>query len=335
MKSFLVVGAGFTGATIARELAEAGHHVNVIDRRDHVAGNAYDYVDLIGVRVHKYGPHLFHTKNERVYNYLGRFCEWVEYRHRVKALLSDGRFVTLPVNAETQAIVGRENVVDIFFRPYTMKMWGMDIEQLDPSILNRVPVRDDMNELYFPNDAYQALPKRGYTDLISNMLDHPNIRVSLNTEFEWMMKNEHVHTFNSMPIDVYYDYAYGPLPYRSIKFHNKTLPMTRALPTATVNFTNDGPYTRVTEWRLLPEHGSNDQYTTLTFEEPCHYTDNNYERYYPVKDVDGSNRARYEQYKSLADKEDDITFVGRCGQYVYIDMDQAVNSALRIAMDHK
>lgn len=335
MKKFLVVGAGFTGATIARELADAGHHVTVIDKRNHVAGNAYDYMDPLGICVHAYGPHLFHTKNEKVFNYLSRFCEWVEYRHKVKALLSDGRFVTLPVNAETQEIVGKENVIDIFYRPYTKKMWGMDIEELDPSILKRVPVRDDMNELYFPDDTYQYLPVGGYTALISNMLYHENITVYLNTPFDKSMKVGADHTFNAMPIDSYYDYEFGSLPYRSIRFHNKVIPMNRVLPTATVNFTNDGPYTRVTEWRMLPGHGSNDHSTLLTFEEPCDYVDNDYERYYPVKDVDGSNRARYNQYKALADKEENITFVGRCGQYVYIDMDQAVNSALRIVMDHK
>jgi len=335
MKTFLVVGAGFTGATIARELADAGHKVVVIDRRHHVAGNAYDYTDALGIRVHKYGPHLFHTKNHKVYDYLGQFCEWVKYQHKVKALLSDGRFVTLPVNAETRALVGEHNIVDTFYRPYTKKMWGLDIEQLDPSIMQRVPVRDDMNELYFPDDKYQALPMHGYTALIENMLDDPKIKVNLQTEFDQTMIPGFDHVFNSMPIDVYYNYVYGPLPYRSIKFHHKVVPMNRVLPVATVNFTHTGPYTRVTEWRLLPNHGSNDMFTTLTFEEPCDYLDNNMERYYPVKDITGANREKYEKYKKLADAEEKITFVGRCGQYVYIDMDMAVNSALRIAMDHK
>ena len=204
MKTFLVVGAGFTGATIARELADAGHKVVVIDRRHHVAGNAYDYTDALGIRVHKYGPHLFHTKNHKVYDYLGQFCEWVKYQHKVKALLSDGRFVTLPVNAETRALVGEHNIVDTFYRPYTKKMWGLDIEQLDPSIMQRVPVRDDMNELYFPDDKYQALPMHGYTALIENMLDDPKIKVNLQTEFDQTMIPGFDHVFNSMPIDVYY-----------------------------------------------------------------------------------------------------------------------------------
>jgi len=339
MKNFLIVGAGFTGATIARELADAGHKILVIDSRDHVAGNAYDYIDDLGIRVHKFGPHLFHTKNEKIFNYLGQFCEWIDYQHKVKALLSDGRYVTLPVNAETRTLVGEHNIVDTFFRPYTKKMWGLDIEQIDPTILQRVLIRNDMNELYFPDDKYQALPKDGYTSLIKKMLDHPKIKVELNTEllttFNKIMISKYDHVFNSTPIDVYYNYEYGPLPYRSIKFHNKIIPMNRPLPTATVNFTNDGPYTRVTEWRLLPGHGSNNLFTTLTFEEPCDYIDNNMERYYPVKDVAGINREKYNQYKKLADKESNITFVGRCGQYVYIDMDMAVNSALRIAIDHK
>lgn len=335
MKKYLVVGAGFTGATIAREMAESGHFVHVIDQRYHVAGNAYDYINNLGIRVHKYGPHLFHTKNKRVYDYLGKFCEWIHYQHKVKALLKDGRFVTLPVNAETKMIVGEENVIDTFFRPYSKKMWGMTIEELDPSILQRVPIRDDDNELYFPNDTYQGLPKGGYTNLITNMLNHPNIQVQLQTDFNKKMMVDYDHTFNSMPIDVYYDYAHGALPYRSIKFHDIDLPMNRSLPSVVVNFTHDGPHTRVTEWKQLPDHGSNDHFTTLTFEEPCDYTDNNFERYYPVKDITGINKDRYSKYKDMSHKEGNITFIGRCGQYVYIDMDQAVNAALRIAMDYK
>lgn len=330
MKQILVVGAGFTGAVIARQLAEAGMSVDVIDRRDHVAGNAYDYVHLKGMRIHRYGPHLFHTNMDSVFEYLSRFTEWLEYKHRVKALLADGRYVTLPVNRETKEAVGEENIIDTFYRPYTKKMWGVELEQLDPSIMNRVPVRDDDNDLYFPNDKHQCLPKDGYTALITRMLDHKNIRVALNVEFNRSLELSYDHVFNSMPIDEYYDCEFGPLPYRSIIFHQKVVYMPRALPTATVNFTHDGPYTRVTEWKNLPGNDSADPYdTVLTFEEPCDYTSNGYERYYPVKDIDGMNRARYRKYADI--KNDKVTFVGRCGQYVYIDMDQAVNSALKIS----
>jgi len=325
----LIVGAGFSGATIARLLAENGHKVMVIDQRKHIAGNAYDFTNDLGIRVHQYGPHLFHTNNKKVYDFLGQFTEWVEYKHKVKAQLSDGRYVTLPVNKETKAIVGEENVIDIFFRPYTYKMWGKTIEELDPSILNRVPVRDDDNEYYFPNDEYQALPKDGYTALVEKMLDHDNIDYYVGQKFMKWMEDDADHVFNSMPIDEYFDFCHGELPYRSIKFHHNVLPMTKALPTGTVNFTHDGPYTRATEWKNLPCHGENDKYTLLTIEEPCDYKDNNMERYYPVKDIDGENRRTYEKYKEMV--PENVTFIGRCGQYVYIDMHQAVNSAMATA----
>lgn len=325
----LVVGAGFSGAVIARQLAKAGHDITVIDERDHIGGNAYDYTNDKGIRIHKYGPHLFHTNNKKVYDWVTQFDEWVEYKHKVKAQLDDGQYVTLPVNKETKEIVGEENIVSTFFAPYTYKMWGKTIEELDPSILKRVPVRDDDNEYYFPNDTYQVLPKNGYTRIFELILDEKNITVITSQRFNRSMEKEYDHVFNSMPIDDYFGYAYGTLPYRSIKFHHVDLPMNKVLPTGTVNFTHDGPYTRVTEWKNLPCHGTNNQYTTLTYEEPCDYMVNDFQRYYPVKDVNGENRKKYEQYKSLT--RSNMTFIGRCGMYVYIDMHQAINSALSTA----
>tara|TARA_B100000676_G_scaffold23919_1_gene21438 strand:+ start:410 stop:1420 length:1011 start_codon:yes stop_codon:yes gene_type:complete len=325
----LVVGAGFSGAVIARELARAGHDVNIIDERDHIGGNAYDYTNDKGIRIHKYGPHLFHTSNKKVYDWVTQFDEWVPYKHKVKAQLSDGRYVTLPVNKETKEIVGEENIIKTFFAPYTYKMWGKTIEELDPSIINRIPMRDDDNEYYFPNDQYQVLPKNGYTRIFELILDEKNITTNLSVRFSRSMEKDFDHVFNSMPIDDYFGYAYGTLPYRSIKFHHVDLPLVKALPTGTVNFTHDGPYTRVTEWKNLPEHGINNQYTTLTYEEPCDYMVNNHERYYPVKDVEGENRKKYHQYKKLI--RSNMTFIGRCGMYVYIDMHQAISSALYTA----
>lgn len=328
-KNILVVGCGFTGAVIARELAEAGHVIRVIDIRDHIGGNAYDYVNELGIRVHKYGPHLFHTKHKDIYDYLGKFTKWVPYQHKVKALLTDGRFVTLPVNRQTKAIVGAENVLDIFFRPYTLKMWGISLEELDPDIANRVPIRDDDNELYFPNDEYQALPNAGYTELIGSILNHPNITVRCPSPFHKSMEADFDHVFNSMPIDVYYDYAFGKLEYRSIKFHTVNVPYPSALPAVTVNFTHDGPYTRVTEWQKLPSHGSHPYMSTLTYEEPCDPDENYGERYYPVKDLDGKNRAAYLAYRDIPN--DKVTFVGRCGLFQYLDMAPAVSIALNVA----
>ena len=325
----LVVGAGFSGAVVAHTLANAGHDIHVIDERNHIGGNAYDYTNKRGIRIHKYGPHLFHTNNEKVYNWVTQFGEWEPYKHKVKAQLDDGRYVTLPVNKETQKIVGKENIVNTFFAPYTYKMWGKTIEELDPSILKRVPVRDDDNEYYFPNDEYQILPKNGYTAVFEEILDHKNIKVDLSVRFSRSMEKDFDHIFNAMPIDDYFNYVYGALPYRSIKFHHVDIPMTKVLPTGTVNFTHDGPYTRVTEWKNLPCHGINNQYTTLTYEEPCDYLVNNQERYYPVKDASSHNRIKYEQYKKLI--RSNMTFIGRCGMYVYVDMHQAINSALAIS----
>ena len=331
--SFLVVGAGFAGAVIAHELANDGHQVTVIDERDHIGGNAYDYTNEHGIRIHKYGPHIFHTSNERVYDWVTQFSEWVEYKHKVKAQLSNGEYVTLPVNKLTKEIVGEENILDIFYRPYTKKMWDKEIEELDPNILKRVAVRDDDNEYYFPKDIYQIMPKDGYTKVFEKILDHQNIVVKLNTPFHKDMESDYQHVFNSMPIDVYYDYRFGELPYRSLKFHNVNLPMVRALPASVVNFTNNSPYTRIAEWKNFPEHGSNDKWTTLTYEEPCDYIDNDYQRYYPVKDIDGINQTIYKTYKEIENTK--VTFIGRCGMYVYIDMHQAVMSSLAIVKRFK
>ena len=189
---YLVVGAGLSGCVVARELAKAGHLVDVIDKRDHVAGNAYDYENEHGIRVHKYGPHLFHTNNEDVFKWLSHFTDWVEYRHKVKAQLSDGQYVTLPVNRETKDIVGEENVLDVFFRPYTKKMWGVELDQLNPDIINRVPIRDDYNEEYFPNDKIQYMPRHGYTKMVENILTHHNIHVYLQTEYSYHMDKKYL-----------------------------------------------------------------------------------------------------------------------------------------------
>lgn len=329
MKKILVVGAGLAGATLARELADFGYHVDVIDKRDHVAGNAYDYVDEDGFRIHKYGPHLFHTNNDEVFDWLSRFTDWESYEHKVKGLLSDGSFVTIPPNRDTRRILGDKGIVDVLIRPYTEKMWGIVLEDLDPKILNRIPVRDDNNELYFPDDKHQYLPKQGYTQLVQNILDHASINTRLGVRFKKEMEAIYYHTFNSMPVDEYFDYCYGALPYRSIKFKHLKFPTSTLFPTAQTNFTHSGPETRVTEWRHLPGHGGKPTVTAITIEEPCDYLDNHYERYYPVKDVHGKNRKLYKQYRSLI--PENVTFIGRCGQYVYLDMHQAIGSSLAIA----
>ena len=325
-RKILIVGAGFSGAVIARELAEKGHVVHIIDKRNHIGGNAFDFVNELGIRIHKYGPHIFHTNSSEVFNWLSKFTEWIPYKHKVKALLKDGRYVTLPVNQETSEIVGPENVISTFIRPYSEKMWGIKLEELDPNILNRVPIRNDLNEYYFPNDEFQFMPKDGYTEIFKKILDHSNIEVNLNIPFSKSMEKDYDHIFNSMPIDEYYEYEYGPLPYRSIKFTDVHFPTSFILPNSVVNFTHSGPETRVTEWKQLPNHGVNEQKTILTYETPCDYTENNLERYYPVKDLSGYNRELYNKYKNIDNSK--VTFIGRLGMYAYLDMDQCINSAL-------
>lgn len=367
MKSILVVGAGFAGATYARELAEAGYRVDVIDRRPHIAGNAYDEVDATGVRRHVYGPHLFHTKSERVMAWLSRFADFVPYEHRVSAWVpAIGRCVPLPVNRATvnavfgqslrtpedvRAFLGRLAVpsaaprnaaeylnakigpalTDLLFRPYSQKMWGMRLEDMAASVVQRIPIRDDDEDRYFPDDRYQGLPREGYTELVRRILDHPNIGVATGIAFSRDMLRGCEFCFNSMAIDEYFDHALGPLPYRSIRFHHRAEPATYALgETVQVNFTDDGPYTRQDDWSRLPGHVVRaGAAKTVTLEEPCADTDNHMERYYPVKTSDGAPEALYRRYQELASREPLTQFIGRCGTYRYLDMDQVINQSLQ------
>ena len=327
----LIVGAGLSGATLARRLAQSGHCVDIIDERNHVAGNAYDYIDESGIRIHKYGPHIFHTSNEKVINFLSNFTGWIPYKHKVRALLSDGRKVILPPNKNTAQILG-DQLVEVIYRRYTKKMWGYELEEIDPSIINRIKIRNDDNEFYFPDDKFQFMPENGYTAMVEKMLEHSNIELSLTTDFNRSYEKDYDHIFNSMPIDKYYNYEHGELEYRSIKFKHVVLDQTYCSKDVTINFTHDGPFTRVTEWKNFPQHGQNDYKTVLTYEEPCDFRENNFERYYPVKDLLGRNKALYKKYKEIPN--DKVSFIGRCGQYVYIDMHQAVNQALQIAEKH-
>ena len=363
--SILIVGAGFAGAVHARVLAEAGYAVEVIDRRPHIAGNAYDEVDENGVRVHRYGPHLFHTNNEVVVDWLKRFGTFTDYAHKVEALIDGERFVPLPVNRRTIEVVFDtaladasaaeqflrsvaspietpanaaehlnsqigERLTDLFFRPYTRKMWGLDLEEMSAAVVQRIPIRTDDEDRYFPNDKFQMLPADGYTKVFESILDHERITVRLNVEFDRAMLADYAHCFNSMPIDEYYEERFGPLPYRSIRFHHEKRPAGAEFGrAATINFTDRGPITRETDWTRLPGHrvsGGADK--TVTREEPCDYRDNNMERYYPVKTSDGRYDAVYRQYKAEADREGGITFIGRCGTYQYLDMHQVINQSL-------
>ena len=361
----LVVGAGFAGAVHARELAEQGYRVDMIDKRPHIAGNAFDEVTPTGVRLHKYGPHLFHTNNQNVVEWLSRFGDFIPYQHKVEARLADGRQVPLPVNrrtinevfgvtlrdeAEVRAFLARQalpiaspanaaehlqanigtTLTDLFFRPYTKKMWSMDLEELDAAVVKRIPLRYDDEDRYFPNDQFQMMPANGYTQLFSAILDHPAITVSVGQAFDKVMLADYAHCFNSMPIDEYYDNLFGPLPYRSIKFHNHDVDINYGSGyAATLNYTDKNVYTRETDWSRIAAHVLHETgRKTITVEEPCDYRDNGMERYYPIKTSDGRFDTAYRKYKELAETEPALSFIGRCGTYQYLDMHQVINQSL-------
>jgi UDP-galactopyranose mutase len=325
-----VVGAGLTGLTIARQLASAGMRVTIVEKRPHIGGNIFDYVNPLGITVHKYGPHIFHTKNERVINFVKSFAQWTPYNHKVKAYVSGSGYHTFPPNDEVRKVFSPNNIVQTFFVPYSEKMWSVPFDDIDEDVLRRLPALQGENDQYFPDDAFQGFPKLGYSNFARSLADHDNIEIILNTQFNKNMEKDFEFVLNCMPIDEYFDYRFGRLPYRSIKFHNFDIPLPNALPVPTVNFTHKGKYTRVTEWKNYPNHGLHEEFTTLTFEEPCDYQDNNYEPYYPVKDRAGLNREKYREYLKLVDARS-MKFVGRCGSYTYLNMDQAINQALMVS----
>jgi len=358
----LVVGAGLAGAVYARCLADVGSNVTVIDRRDHVGGNCYDYRSMDGVLIHRYGPHFFHTNSPRVVEWLSQFTEWTQYSHRVLARLPDGRLAPFPVNRQTLEMVfgvrlrdesdarllladeaieckrpetaaeylnsrlGRR-VTNIFFRPYNKKMWGLDLENIDASVVKRINIRLDDNDLYFPNDYFQAIPKNGYTSMFNRILSHERIAVYTNTPFENSLINEFDYTFSAMSIDEFFEYRYGYLSYRSLRFH-LAAQLGRGLEGAvTINSTDESPFTRSTCWNNLPNQPVIDR-SWITSEEPCDFRDNNFERYYPAVGTDGADRRLYALYAEDAMRLNNISFIGRCGTYQYLNMDQVVNQSL-------
>ena len=372
-RRILVVGAGFAGSVYARTLADAGLEVHVIDKRAHIAGNAYDEVGADGIRIHRYGPHLFHTANERVISWVRRFGSWEPFTHRVRALLPGGATAPLPVNIDTvNAVFGThfssaeeveehlkrvarpvetpanaaeylyskigDALTDLFFRPYTKKMWGYDLEEMSAAVVKRIPIRTNHEDTYFPSNDRQLLPVGGYTAFFESLLDHDRIRVSLDTDFRHEMLGDYDYAFLSMPIDEFYSYSEGPLPYRSIKFHDRADRLDDLLPAWTsaddgfsvLNYTDDGPFTRETAWHRLPGHLVTDTgRRAFTREQPCDYAENSFERYYPVKTADGANERTYEQYVRLAAADAaKLSFIGRCGTYRYLDMDQVINQSL-------
>jgi UDP-galactopyranose mutase len=357
---YLIVGAGFAGSVIAERLAEGlGHRVLLIDRRDHIAGNAYDHYDAAGVLVHRYGPHIFHTNAQRIVDYLSRFTEWRPYEHRVLARV-DGQLVPIPINLSTlNALYGlsmnsveaeqflaeraepvatirtSEDVVvnqigrelyEKFFRGYTRKQWGLDPSALDKSVTSRVPTRTNEDDRYF-TDTFQIMPLHGYTQMFERMLDHPRIDLLLSTDFKHVRDAvKYRHVIYCGPIDEYFDFQLGRLPYRSLRFEHQTLEQERYQPVAVVNFPDpEVPYTRITEYKHLT--GQTHPSTSISYEFPCDDGD----PYYPVPRPE--NAELYKRYRALAEQTPNVTFLGRLGTYKYYNMDQVVGQALALYRD--
>jgi UDP-galactopyranose mutase len=355
---YLVVGAGFAGSVIAERLAsQHGARVLVIDRRNHIGGNAYDEPNEAGILYHKYGPHIFHTNSDAVVDYLSQFTEWRPYEHRVRASVRD-KLVPIPINRTTlnelfgldlktdeeaaeylasraepvDEIKNSEDVVinavgrelyELFFQGYTRKQWGIDPSELDKSVTARIPTRTNTDDRYF-TDKFQAMPSGGYTAMFKRILGHPLIEVRTGVDFSdfrdrWKQIADHL-VFTG-PIDEYFDHCFGKLPYRSLKFDHQTLEQERFQETGTVNYPSpDIPYTRISEYKHLT--GQEHPRTTITYEYPSAEGD----PYYPIPRPE--NQELFKRYEELADSTEDVTFVGRLATYRYYNMDQIVGQAL-------
>jgi UDP-galactopyranose mutase len=355
---YLIVGAGFAGSVLAERLAsQHGARVLLVDRRPHVGGNAYDEPNEAGILYHKYGPHIFHTNSDQVVEYLSQFTEWRPYEHRVRAVVRD-KLVPIPINRTTlnelfgldlktdeeaaeylasraepvEEIRTSEDVVinavgqelyELFFRGYTRKQWGLDPSELDKQVTSRIPTRTNTDDRYF-SDTFQAMPLEGYTKMFERMLDHPLIDKALGVDFR-DMKDEAFeiadHIIYTGPIDEYFDFRFGKLPYRSLKFDHQTLDKEWHQPVAVVNYPDEKvPYTRISEYKHLT--GQDAPGTTITYEYPSAEGD----PYYPIPRPE--NQELFKKYEALADETEGVTFVGRLATYRYYNMDQIVGQAL-------
>lgn len=360
MKKIAIVGAGFTGAVIANQLAQAGYSVTVFENRDHLAGNSHSARDPeTNVMVHIYGPHIFHTDNERVWNFVNQFGEFMPYTNRVKAIYN-GRVFTLPINlltinqffnktfspaeaaqfiseiADTSIIepetfeeqamrfIGKD-LYEAFFKGYTIKQWGLHPSQLPASILKRLPVRFNYDDNYF-NHKFQGMPKDGYTSIIESMFNHPAITVHLNTNFTRNMTSDFEHVFYSGPIDAWFDYQEGRLPYRTLDFETFR-GEGDVQGTAVLNYCDQSvPYTRITEHKhFAPWEKHEKSICYREFSRLCGEKDI---PYYPIRQME--EKELLKKYVTLANTEDKVTFSGRLATYRYLDMDVTIKEALEV-----
>lgn len=360
-KNILIVGAGFSGVVIARQLAEQGHHIRIIDQRDHIGGNSYDARDpQTDVMVHVYGPHIFHTDNETVWNYVTQHAEMMPYVNRVKATVN-GLVFSLPINLHTinqffartcspdearaliaekgdssilepktfeeQALrfIGKE-LYEAFFKGYTIKQWGMEPSQLPASILKRLPVRFNYDDNYF-NHRFQGMPKLGYTKMIESIANHENITIELQQSFNAEEREQYDHVFYSGPLDAFYSYQYGRLGYRTLDFE-KFIWQGDYQGCAVMNYCSlDVPYTRITEHKYFSPWESHEG--SVCYKEYSRECGEKDIPYYPIRQM--GEMALLDKYLSLAENEKNMTFVGRLGTYRYLDMDVTIAEALNTA----
>jgi UDP-galactopyranose mutase len=356
MFNYIIVGAGFAGAVLAERLAsQQNKKVLIIDKRDHIGGNAYDYYNKDGILVHKYGPHIFHTNSKDVYEYLSQFTPWRTYYHKVLASV-DGQLVPMPINLNTinqlyglnlssdeldlffqaraQKIdrvktsedvvlnkVGKE-LYEKFFKGYTKKMWDLDPSELDASVTARVPTRNNRDDRYF-TDTYQVMPLHGYTKMFQRMLDHPNIKIMLNTDYKEIIDIiPHEKLIYTGPIDSYFNFCFGKLPYRSLEFKMETIDAEYHQTTGTVNYPNEQAFTRVTDFKYLT--GQQHPKTAIMYEFPRAEGD----PYYPIPRPE--NAETYKKYQQLAASMTNTYFTGRLATYKYYNMDQVVAQSLTL-----
>jgi UDP-galactopyranose mutase len=354
MFDYLIVGAGFAGSVLAERLANGSDKkILICDKRPHIAGNAFDYYNDEGILIHKYGPHIFHTNSQDVFEYLSSFTEWREYQHRVLASV-DGMLLPIPINLDTinklyglnltafeveeffesvaekcdqvrtsedvvVSKVGRE-LYEKFFRNYTRKQWGLDPSELDASVTARVPTRTNRDDRYF-TDSYQAMPKYGFTRMFEKMLDSPNIKILLNCDYREIINYiDYKEMIYTGPVDAFFDYRYGKLPYRSLEFKHETHDTEQFQSAPVVNYPNEQAFTRITEFKYLT--GQEHKKTSIVYEFPRAEGD----PYYPIPRKE--NADIYAKYKTLADARPDVHFVGRLATYKYYNMDQIVAQAL-------
>lgn len=355
---YLIVGAGFAGCTLAERLANIlGKKVLIVEKRNHIGGNCFDRFNNDGIMVQVYGPHIFHTKVQRVWEYLNQFTTFNHYQHRVLSHLKD-MDVYFPINLDTmERVTGLnftseslkeyfaqrrvpigeqdvrnsrdvvlsqvgEEVYNLFVKEYTKKQWGVYPEELDPQVLRRIPVRFNRDTRYF-DDPWQGIPTYGYSFIFEKMVVSPLIHLLLKADYKDVVDTVSFDTLiYTGPIDDYFNYVYGKLPYRCMRFEFETLEMERFQGAAVVNYPLDKPFTRITEYKhfYMQEHRK----TTISYE----YSQGEGEPSYPIPRDD--NRLLYEQYKALADQERNTFFIGRLAQYQYFNMDRVVEEALNL-----